>query len=68
MSITVSPSVVVGDEEEWEQQCVWHSDLMSGLDKVDVCMDQLQREQETWTTQTAGRSANLYSTVRAEAS
>ncbi|KAM6933261.1 uncharacterized protein FYW49_001628 [Xenentodon cancila] len=40
-----------GDEDEWDQHCVWHSALMSGLDKVDVYMDQLQQDKEKWMTQ-----------------
>ncbi|XP_051254705.1 uncharacterized protein si:dkey-103g5.4 isoform X3 [Dicentrarchus labrax] len=43
--------LTLGDEEEWDQQCVWHSELVSGLDKVDVCMEQLQQEQEKCITQ-----------------
>ncbi|XP_044059103.1 uncharacterized protein si:dkey-103g5.4 isoform X2 [Siniperca chuatsi] len=42
--------LTLGDKEEWDQQCVWHSALVSGLDKVDVCMEQLQQDQEKWTT------------------
>ncbi|KAE8295318.1 hypothetical protein D5F01_LYC06244 [Larimichthys crocea] len=43
--------LTLGDGGEWDQQCVWHSELLSGLDKVDVCMEQLQQEQEKWITQ-----------------
>ncbi|XP_037632372.1 uncharacterized protein si:dkey-103g5.4 [Sebastes umbrosus] len=43
--------LTLGDEQEWDRQCVWHSELVSGLDKVDVCMEQLQQDQEKWTTQ-----------------
>ncbi|XP_059188168.1 uncharacterized protein si:dkey-103g5.4 isoform X2 [Centropristis striata] len=43
--------LTLGDEQEWDRQCVWHSELVSGLDKVDVCMEQLQQEQEKWATQ-----------------
>ncbi|XP_030261233.1 uncharacterized protein LOC115574093 isoform X5 [Sparus aurata] len=43
--------LTLGDGEEWDQQCVWHAELMSGLDKVDVCVEQLQQDQEKWTTQ-----------------
>ncbi|KAM3615726.1 uncharacterized protein V6R79_006907 [Siganus canaliculatus] len=39
-----------GDKEEWEQQCVWHSEFMSGLDKVDVCLERMQQDQEKWIT------------------
>lgn len=41
----------VGDKEEWDQQCVWHSELVSSLDKLDVCLEQLQQDQEKWATQ-----------------
>ncbi|XP_039987565.1 uncharacterized protein si:dkey-103g5.4 isoform X3 [Xiphias gladius] len=43
--------LTLGDEEEWDQQSVWYSELLSGLDKADVCMEQLQQDQEKWTTQ-----------------
>nr|XP_019943768.1 PREDICTED: uncharacterized protein LOC109630189 [Paralichthys olivaceus] len=49
MSLCVSPSLCIGDEEEWDQQSAWQSQLMSGLEKVDVCVEQLQQEQEKWT-------------------
>jgi hypothetical protein len=38
--------VCVGDEEEWELQCVWHSQLMSCLDSIEVTMEQLHCGQE----------------------
>ncbi|XP_034025206.1 uncharacterized protein si:dkey-103g5.4 [Thalassophryne amazonica] len=40
-----------GDEEEWDQHCLWYSELLSVLDKLDVCMEQLQRDQEKWASQ-----------------
>lgn len=52
-----------GDEEEWDQQCSWHSELMSSLDKVDVSMEQLQQGQEKWTTQGEDWPATLRATV-----
>lgn len=48
--IFVYLSVCIGDEQEWDRQCVWHSELVSGLDKLDVCMEQLQQDKEKWTT------------------
>ncbi|XP_069003414.1 uncharacterized protein [Embiotoca jacksoni] len=56
--------LTLGDEEEWDQQCVWHSELMSGLDKVDVCMDQLQQDNDKWMTQAEEWSTNLNAMVR----
>lgn len=56
--------LIVGDEEEWDQQCGWHSALMSGLDKLDVCMDHLQQDNEKWTSQKEDWSANLHVMVR----
>lgn len=53
-----------GDEEEWDQQCVWHSELLSGLDKLDMCMDQLQEDQEKWMAQAGDWSTNIHATVR----
>ncbi|KAM7413322.1 hypothetical protein PAMA_020625 [Pampus argenteus] len=43
--------LTLDDEKEWDQQCVWHSELLSVLDKVDVCVEQLQQDQDKWTTQ-----------------
>ncbi|XP_035765652.1 uncharacterized protein si:dkey-103g5.4 [Neolamprologus brichardi] len=51
--------LTLGDEEEWDQQCVWHSELLSGLDKLDMYMDQLQEEQEKWMAQ-AGDWLSLF--------
>ncbi|XP_041849904.1 uncharacterized protein si:dkey-103g5.4 isoform X3 [Melanotaenia boesemani] len=56
--------LTMGDEEEWDQQCVWHSALMSGLDKVDVCMDQLQQENEKRTTEAGDWSTKLHAMDR----
>ncbi|XP_034556228.1 uncharacterized protein si:dkey-103g5.4 [Notolabrus celidotus] len=42
--------LTLGDEEELDQQCVLHSELISGLEKVDVCMEQLLQDQEKWAT------------------
>ncbi|XP_054884666.1 uncharacterized protein LOC129359222 [Poeciliopsis prolifica] len=53
-----------GDEEEWDQQCGWHAALMSGLDKLDVCMDQLQQDNEKWTSQPGDWSTNLHAMDR----
>lgn len=57
-------SVVIGDGQEWDQQCVWHSELVSGLDKVDVCMEQLQQDQEKWMTQGSDWATTLHAMVR----
>lgn len=55
---------VIGDGEEWDQQCVWHSELLSGLDKLDVSMEQLQQDQEKWITQGGDWAAPLQDMVR----
>ncbi|XP_077422396.1 uncharacterized protein LOC144052329 isoform X3 [Vanacampus margaritifer] len=39
------------DEEEWDQHCVWYTELVSGLDMMDLCMEQLQQDQDKWSTQ-----------------
>lgn len=62
--VCASLSVYVGDGGEWDQQCVWHSELLSGLDKVDVCMEQLQQEQEKWITQGGDWTTSLQAMVR----
>lgn len=65
MSLCISVCVcAVGDEEEWDQQSVWHSELLSGLDKVDVCMEQLQQERERWTMQGGEWATTLHTMVR----
>ncbi|XP_041654027.1 uncharacterized protein si:dkey-103g5.4 [Cheilinus undulatus] len=50
----------LGDEEEWDQQRVLHSELISGLEKMDVCMEQLLQEQEKWATQGQDQASALY--------
>ncbi|XP_055052386.2 uncharacterized protein [Misgurnus anguillicaudatus] len=34
------------DEEEWEQQCFWHTELKSILSRVSVSMERLQRDRD----------------------
>ncbi|KAG7479263.1 hypothetical protein JOB18_021861 [Solea senegalensis] len=53
-----------GDEEEWAQENVWHSELLSGLDKVDVWMEQLQQDQENWTTHGGDWDTTLHAVDR----
>ncbi|KAK7882559.1 hypothetical protein WMY93_028733 [Mugilogobius chulae] len=43
--------LTLGDEEEWDQHCAWQSELLSGLEKLEVCIQQLQQEQERYTAQ-----------------
>eukprot|EP00066_Takifugu_rubripes_P017519 XP_011606785.1 PREDICTED: uncharacterized protein LOC101076355 [Takifugu rubripes] len=43
--------LMLGDEEEWHQQCSWNSALLSSLDKLDVSVEQPQQEQEKWIMQ-----------------
>lgn len=62
--LCASLSLCIGDEEEWDQQCVWHSELMSGLDKVEVCIEQLQQDQEKWTTHGGDWTTTLHAMVR----
>lgn len=57
-------TLLTGDEEEWDQQCAWHSELVSGLDKVDVCIEQLQQDQEKLTTQGGAWATTLQAMVR----
>ncbi|XP_022055821.2 uncharacterized protein si:dkey-103g5.4 isoform X1 [Acanthochromis polyacanthus] len=68
LSLILPPHVLrvltLGDEEEWDQQCVWHSELTSGLDKADVCVDQLQQDQEKWTTQAGDWPTHVHATDR----
>lgn len=56
--------MIIGDGEEWDQRCVWHSELLSGLDKVDVFMEQLQEDQEKWVAQGGDWATSLQDMVR----
>lgn len=62
--LCASLSLCIGDGEEWDQQCVWYSELVSGLDKVDVCMEQWQQDQEKWTSQEGDWATSLQAMVR----
>ncbi|XP_024910791.1 uncharacterized protein si:dkey-103g5.4 isoform X2 [Cynoglossus semilaevis] len=53
-----------GDEEEWDQENVWQSELLSGLDKVDVCMERLQQEQEKWTRREGDWTSSVHTVGR----
>ena len=64
VSVFIAFCVCIGDEEEWDQQCVWHSELVSGLDKVDVWVEQLQQDQDKWTTQKGDWATTLHVMVR----
>ncbi|XP_077578970.1 uncharacterized protein LOC144200601 [Stigmatopora nigra] len=39
------------DQDEWNQHCIWHTDLMSSLDMMDVSVEQLRQSQDKWSTQ-----------------
>ncbi|XP_062417626.1 uncharacterized protein LOC119229096 [Pungitius pungitius] len=52
------------DDEEWDRQCLWHSELVAGLDKLDVSMEQLQQDQEKWTAQRGDWASTIHATVR----
>ncbi|XP_017284465.2 uncharacterized protein si:dkey-103g5.4 [Kryptolebias marmoratus] len=68
LALVLPPHVLhtlsLGDEDEWDQQCSWHSVLMSGLDKLDVCMDQLQQDNEKWKSKSGESSTNLHAMDR----
>ncbi|XP_049582911.1 uncharacterized protein si:dkey-103g5.4 isoform X1 [Syngnathus scovelli] len=55
LSLILPPHVLnilsLVDEEEWDQHCVWYTELMSGLDMMDLRMEQLQQDQDKWNTQ-----------------
>lgn len=53
-----------GDEEEWHQQCAWHSELVSSLEKIDVCIEQLQQDQERYTIQEVEWTPHHHTLVR----
>ncbi|KAJ3590432.1 hypothetical protein NHX12_008383 [Muraenolepis orangiensis] len=42
----VVPILTQGDEAEWELQCVWHSQLVSCLDSMEVTMERLHGDLE----------------------
>ncbi|XP_068440228.1 uncharacterized protein si:dkey-103g5.4 isoform X2 [Clinocottus analis] len=60
----VSHILSLGDEQEWDQQCVWHSELVAGLDKVDVSMEQLQQDQDKWTAEEGDWASALHAMER----
>lgn len=49
-SVSLSLSVCAGDAEEWDQHCIWHSELLSGLERLEVSIEQLKQDQEKWMT------------------
>ncbi|KAM8904381.1 uncharacterized protein AB9W97_008057 [Spinachia spinachia] len=53
-----------GDEEAWDRQCVWHSELAAGLDRLDVSMEQLQQDREKWTAQRGDCASTIHATDR----
>lgn len=55
---------MIGDGKEWDQHCVWHSELLSDLDKVDVFMEQLQEDQEKRIVQGGDWATSLQDMVR----
>ncbi|XP_029372796.1 uncharacterized protein LOC115052674 isoform X2 [Echeneis naucrates] len=68
LALIVPPHVLhiltLGDEEEWDHQALFHSELLLGLDKVDVCMEQLQQDQEKWTAQGGDWAATVNALAR----
>ncbi|XP_026082104.1 uncharacterized protein LOC113058425 isoform X2 [Carassius auratus] len=40
-----------GDEEEWEQQCHWHTELKAVLNRVSVSMERLQKDRDQLSAQ-----------------
>ncbi|MEQ2298857.1 hypothetical protein AMECASPLE_009622 [Ameca splendens] len=64
LALVLPPNVLhilsFGDEEEWDQQCAWHSAFMSGLDKLDVFMDQLEEDNKKRASQPGEWSTNLH--------
>ncbi|XP_051935125.1 uncharacterized protein LOC127609336 isoform X2 [Hippocampus zosterae] len=43
--------LILVDEEEWDQHCVWYTELVSGIDMMDLRMEQLQQDQDKWSSQ-----------------
>ncbi|XP_072314346.1 uncharacterized protein [Eucyclogobius newberryi] len=52
LSLILPPHVLhiltLGDDEEWHRHCAWQSKLLSGLENIEVCIEQLQQEQERY--------------------
>lgn len=67
LAVCLCAFVCAGDEEEWDQENVWQSELLSGLDKVDVCMERLQQEQEKWTRREGDWTSSVHTVVRGAA-
>nr|XP_017206661.1 uncharacterized protein si:dkey-103g5.4 isoform X1 [Danio rerio] len=40
-----------GDEEEWEQQCFWHTELKTVMNRANVSMERLRRERNQLSAQ-----------------
>ncbi|XP_028321414.1 uncharacterized protein LOC114474973 [Gouania willdenowi] len=59
LPLHVSHILTLGDEDEWDQQCIWHSVLLSGLEKLEICMYELQQDQEKERLQTKDWPTNL---------
>lgn len=50
-----------GDEEEWEQQCYWHTGLKAVLNRVSVFMERLQTDRDQLSVQETQHLVSLFS-------
>ena len=62
--VSVCVSLCLGDDKEWEQQCCWQTELVAGLDRVNVCVEKLQQDQERWTAQRGEQTPSIHVMVR----
>ncbi|XP_064840268.1 uncharacterized protein si:dkey-103g5.4 [Oncorhynchus masou masou] len=64
LSLLLPPHVLLiltqGDDKEWEQQCCWQTELVAGLDRVNVCVEKLQQDQERWTAQRGEQTPSIH--------
>ncbi|KAK6297050.1 hypothetical protein J4Q44_G00331920 [Coregonus suidteri] len=64
LSLLLPPHVLLiltqGDDKEWEQQCCWQTELVAGLDRVNVCVEKLQQDHERWTAQRGEQTASIH--------
>ncbi|CAB1347519.1 unnamed protein product, partial [Coregonus sp. 'balchen'] len=60
LHVSVSVLLCLGDDKEWEQQCCWQTELVAGLDRVNVCVEKLQQDHERWTAQRGEQTASIH--------
>ncbi|XP_075892174.1 uncharacterized protein LOC142895202 [Nelusetta ayraudi] len=60
----VLDALTLGDGEEWDRLCAWHSELSSALERLEVSAEQLKQDQEKRATQGGDWEANCRAQAR----